>query len=417
MGRKANAETTVIDAAAPAEYPQAGGALATANQFSHPHSRSDAERKEAAALTVKEMLAQLKVIDDLMKRIMKEGIHYGVIPGTSKPTLLQPGAQLLCKVFRMDAEFETTNPIDSEGHMTVTSRCTLYQIGTGFRLGMGMGLCTTRESRYAYREAKRTCPQCGKETIIKGKEEYGGGWLCWAKKGGCNAKFADGEAIIEDQETGQIANENLSDCYNTAVKIGNKRGLISAVLNVTGASDRFTQDMEDVEASERMKKENRDTFKGKGNQRPAKSGSSEPSGQGNTVADREVGDKIVKRLTEITDLDEAKTFYSQWKSWIETSGNKEVGRVKEAFTAWRERYYERKNSRAASANGNGGVQATVETFIADVKAAQTIDALGEVYRAAAPLLQQFANTPTHKKMADAYKEARNILEGNGSIQW
>lgn len=33
------------------------------------------------------------------------------------------------------------------------------------------------------------CPECGKDTIIKGKEEYGGGWLCYKAKGGCGAKF------------------------------------------------------------------------------------------------------------------------------------------------------------------------------------------------------------------------------------
>ncbi|KKM17042.1 hypothetical protein LCGC14_1679670, partial [marine sediment metagenome] len=33
------------------------------------------------------------------------------------------------------------------------------------------------------------CPECGQPTIIKGKEEWGGGWVCWKKEGGCGAKF------------------------------------------------------------------------------------------------------------------------------------------------------------------------------------------------------------------------------------
>ena len=37
-----------------------------------------------------------------------------------------------------------------------------------------------------------SCPLCGNTTaVIKGKAEYGGGWLCYAKKGGCGAKFQD----------------------------------------------------------------------------------------------------------------------------------------------------------------------------------------------------------------------------------
>jgi hypothetical protein len=42
--------------------------------------------------------------------------------------------------------------------------------------------------------AKTLCPECGADAIIKSKEEYGGGWLCYKKKGGCGAKFQDDPA-------------------------------------------------------------------------------------------------------------------------------------------------------------------------------------------------------------------------------
>jgi hypothetical protein len=46
-----------------------------------------------------------------------------------------------------------------------------------------------------------TCPECGKsKAVIKGKAEYGGGWLCFGKKGGCGAKWQD-EADISDSAT------------------------------------------------------------------------------------------------------------------------------------------------------------------------------------------------------------------------
>jgi hypothetical protein len=39
------------------------------------------------------------------------------------------------------------------------------------------------------------CPQCGKTaSVIKGKEEYGGGWLCWKKKEGCGHSWQDAPA-------------------------------------------------------------------------------------------------------------------------------------------------------------------------------------------------------------------------------
>ena len=42
---------------------------------------------------------------------------------------------------------------------------------------------------YAQMQEAALCPHCGADAIIRGREEYGGGWLCFKKKGGCGAKF------------------------------------------------------------------------------------------------------------------------------------------------------------------------------------------------------------------------------------
>ena len=196
-------------------------------------------------LGVEDVIAQVQKIQAVMAKVMKEGEHYGVIPGTgTKPSLLKPGAEKLLLTFRFDPEYEATETYDGK-HLTIVSRCTLYHITSGQRMGSGMGSCSTKESKYAYRYAARKCPTCGKEAIIKGKEEYGGGWVCFKKKDGCGAKFKDGDAAIESQETGRVPNEDLADQYNTVLKMANKRSLVAAVLNVTAASDIFTQDLED----------------------------------------------------------------------------------------------------------------------------------------------------------------------------
>lgn len=41
------------------------------------------------------------------------------------------------------------------------------------------------------------CPSCGKNAIIKGKKDYGGGYLCFKKKNGCGAKFKTLDAITD----------------------------------------------------------------------------------------------------------------------------------------------------------------------------------------------------------------------------
>ena len=195
---------------------------------------------------VDDVVAQVTKIQRVMEATMKAGEHYGVIPGTEKPTLLKPGAEKLCLTFRLDPQYEVTSTMDG-GHLTVLSRCTLYHIPTGMRLGSGMGSCSTKETKYAYRQAKRVCPACGLDAIIKGKVEYGGGWLCHKKQGGCGAKYGDTDVAITGQPVGRVVNPDLPDQYNTVLKMANKRSLVASVLNVTAASDIFTQDLEDYD--------------------------------------------------------------------------------------------------------------------------------------------------------------------------
>lgn len=199
-------------------------------------------------LSVQDLVDRADKIRKAMQGAMKDGEHYGIIPGTDKPTLLKPGAEKLCQLFLFDPEYQDEQKWDGE-HLTVTARCTLYHIPTGNRVAAGMAMCSTKESKYAYRNAKRVCPNCGAEEIIKGKAEYGGGWLCWKKKGGCGQKFPEGDPAIESQEAGQKPNENLPDTYNTVMKMACKRALIAAVLNGTAASDVFTQDLDDTDES------------------------------------------------------------------------------------------------------------------------------------------------------------------------
>jgi hypothetical protein len=180
--------------------------------------------------------------------IMKEGVHYGTIPGTPKPTLYKPGGELLCMFFgltpRYITEASNTPQITDEYPLwRYIQKCQLWRGET--LLSEGHGSCNSYEKRYRFRKASRVCPICEAEAIIKGREEYGGGWLCWRKKGGCGAKFQDNDESITSQEEGQTLNPDMWDLDNTILKMANKRALIAAVLGM-GASEFFTQDMEDI---------------------------------------------------------------------------------------------------------------------------------------------------------------------------
>jgi hypothetical protein len=198
-----------------------------------------------------QLVQRLDVIKTAMQTAMVEGVDYGKIPGVDKPTLLKPGAEKLSALFQFDSEPHTVSTWGPGDHLTVEAEVTLFHAPTGTRLGKGVGLCSTREKKYGKRKQERVCPNCGLPAVIKGKAEYGGGWLCWKKKDGCGAKFRDGDDRIEGQEAGEVENPDLPDSWNTVVKMAKKRAYIDAVLAVTGASAIFTQDVEDGGAGER----------------------------------------------------------------------------------------------------------------------------------------------------------------------
>ena len=63
-----------------------------------------------------------------------------------------------------------------------------------------------RRTEESNNKPSNNCPLCGKDAIIKGKEEYGGGWLCYKAKGVCGAKFtSDPASEISHQTAGADA--------------------------------------------------------------------------------------------------------------------------------------------------------------------------------------------------------------------
>jgi hypothetical protein len=202
---------------------------------------------EIFALDANRILARKKMLQDVMESVMIEGTHYGVIPGCGKnPSLYKPGAEALSSTFQLCPRYLVTKTDMGNSHREYEVTCELYNPAGGF-IGSGVGSATTMEGKYRFRKAEQKCPECGREsTIIKGKQQYGGGWICFAKKGGCGAKFNDGDPAIENQNMGRVEHDNPADYYNTVLKMGKKRAFVDAVLTATGASDIFTQDIEDM---------------------------------------------------------------------------------------------------------------------------------------------------------------------------
>jgi hypothetical protein len=189
-------------------------------------------------------------ITRIHRELMDPETDYGVIPGTKQPTLLKPGAEKLCDFYRLAAEFRPEiryGDGEQSPPISVLTECRLH-LGTldGPVVNTGYGAANSWEKRYRYRRGERSCPACSKTgTIIKGRAEYGGGWLCFAKKGGCGAKYADDAPEIVDQPVGDIENPDPYDLLNTLLKIAEKRSYVDATLRATATSGLYTQDVEE----------------------------------------------------------------------------------------------------------------------------------------------------------------------------
>lgn len=198
-------------------------------------------------------IARRNHVVEFVKKIMVEGTDFGKIPGAGdKPTLLKPGAEKLSTFFGLTPVFISVGVVEDwtgddhkgEPFFYYRYKCELHRNGN--LIASSEGSCNTWESKYRYRKAERTCPQCGAAAIIKGKKEYGGGWICFGRKGGCGAKYSEGDPVIESQEVGRVANPDVADQVNTAQKMAQKRALIAATLLAVNASEFFTQDIEDM---------------------------------------------------------------------------------------------------------------------------------------------------------------------------
>ncbi len=220
--------------------------------------RAQAGMTEIAMLGDQEFeqrIATLKRGQERIRRVklelMVQDVHYGTVPNTDKATLFKPGAEVLCSIYGLRASFHhetdfgdgiTTPPV------RIRTRCDLHVGDAGGPVvASAYGAANSWERKYRYRRGERTCPSCGTVgSVIKGKADYGGGWLCWTKKGGCGVKFDAKDPAIVQQAVGDVENPDQHDLDNTLLKMSEKRAYIGAALRGTASSDLFSQTGEDL---------------------------------------------------------------------------------------------------------------------------------------------------------------------------
>ena len=234
----------------------------------------------APVIGVQQALEAYQAKKDLIDKIFKEGVDYGTIPGSSKPSLLKAGAEKSTSFFGLHpvmADAEVVNDWTGQDHggepfFYYRRTCNLYR---GDVLVASVdGSCNSWEKKYRYRwvdesnvpsnvDKSKLKTQGGKisefsfaldKAETTGK--YGKPVEYWerfktAVANGTARKFmrktskGEAEAWEIDGTLYCLPNEDPSDIVNTVLKMADKRALVAATLITTGLSEYFTQDIED----------------------------------------------------------------------------------------------------------------------------------------------------------------------------
>ena len=173
-----------------------------------------------------EIKAQVNMIQEVMDAVMKDGHHYGVIPGTGgKPTLLKPGAEKLNLTFRISPRI-VVEDLGGPDEIRYRVLCKAYHIVSGDFLGDGIGEASSNEEKYKWRRSVVNA-EFDETTEDRRRDVY--------------KKNRQGAYVKVKQ-----VRTNPADIANTVLKMAKKRAMIDMTLTVTAASDVFAQDYEDM---------------------------------------------------------------------------------------------------------------------------------------------------------------------------
>jgi hypothetical protein len=177
----------------------------------------------ARSLTAADIRATVNLMQDVMLEVMKDGTHYGTIPGTKSKSLYKAGAEKLMATFRLAAKPEVED-LSANGEVAYRVTVNLLSAGGSF-VGAGIGECSSAEDKYSWRAAV-----CDEEFDATPENRR-------------RIKFSKYQGRVEKKKQ---VRTNPADVANTILKMAKKRAQVDAVITATAASDIFTQDIEDL---------------------------------------------------------------------------------------------------------------------------------------------------------------------------
>lgn len=175
--------------------------------------------------TAADVKEHIQLIQRVMAETMLKDTHYGVIPGTQRPTLYKAGANLLLTTFRI-AVMPEIDDLSTHDEIRYRVLAKGVHMSTGNVIGVGIGECSTSEEKYRWRDA--VCQEEFDETTEARRR----------------VKYARGRE--RSHYTRQQVRTVPADLANTVLKMAKKRAEVDLCLTGLACSDVFAQDLEDA---------------------------------------------------------------------------------------------------------------------------------------------------------------------------
>lgn len=149
---------------------------------------------------------QREKLYNFVKSQLRKDVDYGIIPGVKKECLFKPGAEKLANLFQLGSRIiKTEREVDIEKNFAMISHVVeIFHLPSGKAIAQCEGITNSQEKKW--RERK-------------------------------------------DYKTNRMEATPIGDVLNTLGKMALKRAYVGAVIMAVGASDFFTQDVEDMDKS------------------------------------------------------------------------------------------------------------------------------------------------------------------------
>lgn len=185
-----------------------------------------------SAMSVERVRREIDCVKQFQSLVMSQlidGVDYGVIPGTKKPTLLKSGAEKIAKLLALADTYEIIQQVEDwdKPLFSYTIRCSLVMVESGRVVSQGLGECNSMESKYRYRWVypSDVPPELDKTTLLA--RSFKG------KKGQTLTNY-------------RLPNNDVFSIRNTLLKMAKKRSLVDAALSVGRLSGIVTQDLDEL---------------------------------------------------------------------------------------------------------------------------------------------------------------------------